>query len=246
VQKRRIYDITNVLEGIGLIEKCSKNNIQWKGMGSSSSTNMQAELDKLREDVRTANEQEAWLDQAITQMQTSLRELADDESNAQHAYVTHEDVRAIPAFAPDTVIAIKAPSGTTLEVPDPDEGMEFPQRRYQIYLKSQSGPVEVFVVSTAEGEEEGGAGAASAAKADEADAGRRSSKRARDGAGAGSESPSARESLRARRSEDEGLLKPDPVDESAADIWSAGSSSNVGPADLFFAADPDVKVEGCA
>jgi transcription factor E2F3 len=28
VQKRRIYDITNVLEGIGLIEKRSKNNIQ--------------------------------------------------------------------------------------------------------------------------------------------------------------------------------------------------------------------------
>jgi hypothetical protein len=31
VKKRRIYDITNVLEGIGLIEKKSKNNIQWKG-----------------------------------------------------------------------------------------------------------------------------------------------------------------------------------------------------------------------
>ena len=31
VQKRRIYDITNVLEGIGLIEKQSKNNIVWKG-----------------------------------------------------------------------------------------------------------------------------------------------------------------------------------------------------------------------
>jgi hypothetical protein len=29
VQKRRIYDITNVLEGIGLIEKTSKNNVQW-------------------------------------------------------------------------------------------------------------------------------------------------------------------------------------------------------------------------
>ena len=30
VQKRRIYDITNVLEGIGYIEKTSKNKVNWK------------------------------------------------------------------------------------------------------------------------------------------------------------------------------------------------------------------------
>ena len=29
VQKRRIYDITNVLEGVKLIEKSGKNNIRW-------------------------------------------------------------------------------------------------------------------------------------------------------------------------------------------------------------------------
>lgn len=36
-QKRRIYDITNVLEGIGLIEKKSKNSIQWKWVFRSAS-----------------------------------------------------------------------------------------------------------------------------------------------------------------------------------------------------------------
>ena len=35
VQKRRIYDITNVLEGIGLIEKRSKNNIQARHLDRS-------------------------------------------------------------------------------------------------------------------------------------------------------------------------------------------------------------------
>jgi transcription factor E2F3 len=35
VQKRRIYDITNVLEGIGLIEKTLKNRIRWKGLDDS-------------------------------------------------------------------------------------------------------------------------------------------------------------------------------------------------------------------
>lgn len=32
-------------------------------------------------------------------------------------------------------------------MPDPDEGMEYPKKRYQIFLKSTSGPVEVFLVS---------------------------------------------------------------------------------------------------
>ena len=32
VQKRRIYDITNVLEGVGLIEKTSKNTVKWADM----------------------------------------------------------------------------------------------------------------------------------------------------------------------------------------------------------------------
>lgn len=34
VQKRRIYDITNVLEGIGLIQKYKKNKIRWSGPDS--------------------------------------------------------------------------------------------------------------------------------------------------------------------------------------------------------------------
>ena len=29
VKKRRIYDITNVMEGVGLIEKQSKNLVRW-------------------------------------------------------------------------------------------------------------------------------------------------------------------------------------------------------------------------
>ena len=38
MQKRRIYDITNVLEGIGLISKERKNNIRWNGPDASNRT----------------------------------------------------------------------------------------------------------------------------------------------------------------------------------------------------------------
>ena len=56
-------------------------------------------------------------------------------------------ISKIPRFADETLVAVRAPHGTTLEVPDPDEGMEYPKKRYQIFLKSSTGPVEVFLVS---------------------------------------------------------------------------------------------------
>lgn len=55
VQKRRIYDITNVLEGIGLIEKKGKNNIQWRGSAPTASDELHAEFKALQEDVAHLN-----------------------------------------------------------------------------------------------------------------------------------------------------------------------------------------------
>ena len=51
VQKRRIYDITNVLEGIGLIEKKLKNNIQWKGGTAADAADTLPEQVALRQEV---------------------------------------------------------------------------------------------------------------------------------------------------------------------------------------------------
>lgn len=35
--------------------------------------------------------------------------------------MTYDDIRSLPGLKGDTIIAVKAPSGTTLTVPDPDE-----------------------------------------------------------------------------------------------------------------------------
>jgi len=63
-QKRRIYDITNVLEGIGLIEKKSKNSIQWLGAGPGCNTReVTDQLLTLKEELVDLENKEMELDQ---------------------------------------------------------------------------------------------------------------------------------------------------------------------------------------
>ncbi|NXY49652.1 E2F4 factor, partial [Ceuthmochares aereus] len=145
-QKRRIYDITNVLEGIGLIEKKSKNSIQWKGVGPGCNTREIAhKLIELKADIEDLEQREQELEQQKMWVQQSIKNVTEDVQNSQYplSYVTHEDI--CRCFRGDTLLAIRAPSGTRLEVPVP-EGLNG-QKKYQIQLKSTSGPIDVLLVN---------------------------------------------------------------------------------------------------
>ncbi|KAL2077021.1 hypothetical protein ACEWY4_026525 [Coilia grayii] len=144
-QKRRIYDITNVLEGIGLIEKKSKNSIQWKGVGPGCNTREIADrLIELKAELVELERQEVELDQQRVWVQQSIKNVTDDISNSPLAYVTHEDICG--CFKGDTLLAIRAPPGTQLEVPLPESAGNG-QKKYQMHLKSSTGPVEVLLVN---------------------------------------------------------------------------------------------------
>ncbi|KAK5928426.1 hypothetical protein CgunFtcFv8_013491 [Champsocephalus gunnari] len=60
------------------------------------------------------------------------------------AYIKHDDLCG--AFKGDTLLAIRAPIGTQLEVPIPESILNG-QKKYQIRLKSSSGPIEVLLVN---------------------------------------------------------------------------------------------------
>jgi len=150
VQKRRIYDITNVLEGIGLIEKKSKNNIQWKGQGVSRSGEARQDVMGLQQEVEQLAKDEDSFDQHISDIKQALSMLHDSADREQCLYVTQDDIKKLPNFAGDTLLAVRGQQGATLEVPDPDEGMEYPTKRFQMILKSNTGKIEVLLVSNNE------------------------------------------------------------------------------------------------
>jgi hypothetical protein len=169
------------LEGIGLIEKQTKNKIKWTGVskyGLSTASEVRARplapppapvesgdaaggseqpppplslnVAAMPDDaeLRALLNEEARLDADISMLEQSLREMADNPMNAQLGFVTYDDIRTLPRLRGETIMAIKAPPGTRLRVPDPDEGMPRGQRRYELFLKSENEqPIDVFLVS---------------------------------------------------------------------------------------------------
>lgn len=136
VQKRRIYDITNVLEGIQLIAKKSKNHIQW--LGSHAAVGIGGRLEGLTQDLRQLQESERQLDHLIHICTTQLRLLSEDTDSQRLAYVTCQDLRSIADPAEQMVMVIKAPPETQLQAVDSSE-------TFQISLKSKQGPIDVFL-----------------------------------------------------------------------------------------------------
>lgn len=109
VQKRRIYDITNVLEGIGILEKKSKNNIQWKCGNAINSARYQ----DLQHDLKYLEAKENMLHSLIYTAEVNLRRVVEDK---KMAYITYQDLRDIHEFKSKTVMAIKAPPESELNV----------------------------------------------------------------------------------------------------------------------------------
>jgi len=180
VQKRRIYDITNVLEGIGLLVKQGKNHVSWNdnppetaaeaisqvtGTGegdeigsppkianTASSVATSAEFEEMKKKLARLQEEERRVDRYLgflkeqSEVFNGKRPPAGDhvpylpqgvKNYPEQMYVRYKDVTSMPAYSSDNVIGIHCPSGTSLEVPDPHQGMKAGERRYEMYLSSK-------------------------------------------------------------------------------------------------------------
>lgn len=169
VQKRRIYDITNVLEGIGIIVKTCKNTVTFApGVGGTyvpppaagpptpavpdgdaSEEDGLAELRRQVEELRAA---EQALDATTAALWGGIAGVASHDVNKMRLYITDADVAMLPVIQPgDQVVAILAPQGTTLEIPDPPPaeagdgaGQEAAARH--VIVRSKRDPVEIWKI----------------------------------------------------------------------------------------------------
>ena len=138
-------------------------------------TGLDAKEDYLKvalESVRNEEEQlDRFLELATEQSApfTSSRDVALPERGRAHEsdttakwahrnmYIRYSDITGLEMYEDDTIIGIKAPFGTNMEISDPDEGNQPGVKRYQMYLNSSKvsagskadtdgGPISVYLI----------------------------------------------------------------------------------------------------
>uniref|UniRef100_A0A8C2X027 E2F transcription factor CC-MB domain-containing protein n=1 Tax=Cyclopterus lumpus TaxID=8103 RepID=A0A8C2X027_CYCLU len=91
---------------------------------------------KLTAEVSALGEEEQRLEQLIQRCSLDMRHISDLQSNQKYPFVV--DIKQLGNLRDQTVIVVKAPTDTKLEVPDPDESLS-------IHLTSTKGPIEVLL-----------------------------------------------------------------------------------------------------
>uniref|UniRef100_A0A5S6QUU2 E2F_TDP domain-containing protein n=1 Tax=Trichuris muris TaxID=70415 RepID=A0A5S6QUU2_TRIMR len=146
-QKRRIYDITNVLEGVGLIEKRSKNSVQWKGgaVGKLGELNPAATetLFNLKLELTDLEREERRLDSCMKWLSQSVKNVTDFLDKKQLYFVG--DVEVAKHYAGCTMFLMKAEPGTEIELVPPlvDDPGELP---FKFNVINEEFPTQVFML----------------------------------------------------------------------------------------------------
>ncbi|CAI2352979.1 unnamed protein product [Caenorhabditis sp. 36 PRJEB53466] len=127
-QKRRIYDITNVLEGIGLIEKRSKNMIQWKGgdfmlnmkdgKRQTATTEEEQRMEHLKAEIEKLGKEEEHIEQHQRWISQSLRNAIESSDANQVSYVLRSQLS--DNFGSDLTIGLQSRLGTQIKTSDPE------------------------------------------------------------------------------------------------------------------------------
>jgi hypothetical protein len=131
VSKRRLYDVTNVLAGIGVLERCGKARVRW--IGNAAVPDSRGELQSL-----IARESE--IDRLTSLMDESLSTLASSPDFQAHAWVTEEDVKRL-GDDQMTLFALKGPPDLVVEVPEEGE-----TGKHRLVCTTQSGTVDLIPI----------------------------------------------------------------------------------------------------
>lgn len=115
---------------------------------STSGIDFGLQAERLRARSAEIVEEDGMLTETVNALLNEMQLLLQDHEHKELAYVQQKDLRNLAIFENMTVIAVRAPPGTRMEVPDPILTPGNPS--FQVYLRSESGPVNFYLVSKAQ------------------------------------------------------------------------------------------------
>ena len=166
VKKRRIYDITNVLEGIGYIKKLGKNQIKWIKADFLKENiilnNNNEDSNKINKFLELKKENDK-LDLFLKEINLEFEKINEKPETKNYAYVTYDDLKNLADNNNNKMIAIKAPIDTNIEIidnknienvkenignvfNDDKEILDNFKKENQIFMESKNGEISVYVI----------------------------------------------------------------------------------------------------
>lgn len=152
-QKRRIYDITNVLEGIGLIEKKTKNQVRWRGVETSEDDKTAEMRSKLQEEIHTLKWQEEILDKQLEILSRDFKVLKEEKSFARYMYLLSSEIsNKQEKQSVFTVQPMEALRGASISIPRTkfyrnSTIKSYDNMPFRIHFNSKTVPVNMNLIS---------------------------------------------------------------------------------------------------
>ena len=131
--KRRLYDVTNVLAGVGLIERCGKAKVKW--IGTASMDEYSGDTPKLCHDYQE-------LEKVSQNVDNFLSDLTQSELFSDYAWVSPKDILSIIPDNDVRVYALRGPSSMTIQVSDMDGDVPF-----HLICKAPEGEIDLIPIS---------------------------------------------------------------------------------------------------
>ena len=129
---------------------------------------MNQEIGKFESEINSLQSEMLLLENWITEIKENHEQLNNDKKFKDFCFLTFDDIKSLTKEEETNLIAIRAPPGTTLEIPDPESVekvfqqteqnmikgfdkydralLDSLQKNYQLFLESPNGEINLFLV----------------------------------------------------------------------------------------------------
>ena len=128
--KRRLYDVVNVLAGVGLLEKCGKAKVRWIGstpdeMGSENIVQQPNGPNFITDinPVSAQTEREQLVDQLLESVEQDITDLLESDLSTNFSWLSYSDV--LDNMGKPGIHYYAVTGSKTMLIEKSDQGMEF-------------------------------------------------------------------------------------------------------------------------